>query len=187
VVEDRRKNGFPEYKLIRLAGEGHIRTWAESLKIGVTRWGGGAVPERFWQQFQFSSPYNWAEGRFRALIDGQLDVELTGVWFSRADVEGYFPKMFAERPEAPKMPKLMKSAKMKSVGGRKPSEAWPDWVAELVARIHEAGIPEGHGATGADRLIKEVADRLEQKGLEAPSRTTVQATVNAVLRRMRDL
>lgn len=70
-------------------------------------------------------------------------------------------------------------------GGRPRSNRWPNWVAELVLHLHENGFPAGEGANGQDALISAVESRLAQHGREAPSRTTVQETVRAVLVRYR--
>ena len=73
-----------------------------------------------------------------------------------------------------------------SVRGRRMSRLWPDWVAELVLHLHENGFPEGEGASGQDALIAAVEDKLAQRNREAPSRTTVQEAVRAVLVRYRE-
>jgi hypothetical protein len=70
-------------------------------------------------------------------------------------------------------------------GGRPMSASWPIWVAELVAVIHEQGVPLGDGVEGVDQLIAKVADQLAECGRDGPSRTTVQATVRSVLLRLR--
>jgi hypothetical protein len=66
------------------------------------------------------------------------------------------------------------------------SALWPVWVAELVTVIHEEGVPAGAGSKGVDVLISRVAERLAERGQETPTRSTVQDTVRAVLRRLRD-
>jgi len=71
-------------------------------------------------------------------------------------------------------------------GGRRMSNLWPNWVAELVLHLHESGFPDGDGASGQAALIAAVEDKLAQRGREAPSRTTVQATARAVLFRYRE-
>lgn len=65
------------------------------------------------------------------------------------------------------------------------SVLWPAWVAELAAFVHEEGISAGKGTEGADDLIVAVANRLAARGLEAPSRSTVQETARSVLLRLR--
>jgi hypothetical protein len=70
-------------------------------------------------------------------------------------------------------------------GGRRMSNLWPDWVAELVLHLHNNGFPDGDGAAGQDALIAAVEEQLIQRGREAPSRSTVQDTVRAVLVRYR--
>ena len=70
-------------------------------------------------------------------------------------------------------------------GGRPMAATWPLWVAELVALIHEQGIPPGDGADGVEQLIDDVADHLAKRSVEGPSRATVQATARAALVRLR--
>jgi hypothetical protein len=70
-------------------------------------------------------------------------------------------------------------------GGRRLSERWPDWVAELTFHIHENGYPDGSGSQGQQELIDGIADRLAKRGLDAPARATVQTTIQAVLDRHR--
>ena len=71
-------------------------------------------------------------------------------------------------------------------GGKPLSALWPDWVAELVAHIHDEGVPDGVGSAGQDALIGTIEERLAVRGLGAPGRSTVQSTARAVLRRLRD-
>jgi hypothetical protein len=66
------------------------------------------------------------------------------------------------------------------------SQLWPLWVAELTALVHEEGIPDGQDSEGVDSLIVKVADRLASRGLEGPSRATLQTTARTVLKRLRD-
>lgn len=70
-------------------------------------------------------------------------------------------------------------------GGRPMAEWWPDFVAELVAYVAEVGLPPGIGHQGQSEVIREVSGRMQARGKGEPSRSQVQETVNAVLRRMR--
>ena len=70
----------------------------------------------------------------------------------------------------------------KPKGGRPMSSLWPDWVAELTLYIEDTGLPEGIGYGGQSKVIAAIESRLMAKGLDAPTRTTVQETVRAVLR-----
>jgi hypothetical protein len=69
--------------------------------------------------------------------------------------------------------------------GRPLADWWPDFVAELVAYAISPGLPPGVGHKGQSQVIKEVSERLQERGKGEPSRTQIQDTVNAVLRRMR--
>jgi hypothetical protein len=65
------------------------------------------------------------------------------------------------------------------------SEQWRPWIAELVAEVHDHGVPEGVGSQGQEELIKRVADALAKRGIDGLGRSTVQPVVQAVLDRMR--
>jgi hypothetical protein len=69
--------------------------------------------------------------------------------------------------------------------GRRLSELWRPWVAELVAHIHANGFPGGVGSQGQEELIKAVEEAFAQRGEETLSRSTVQPVVQAVLDRLR--
>ena len=101
-----------------------------------------------------------------------------GITFHRDDIRQMVPSAFPESTLVIEEPK--------NAGGRSMSRLWPDWVAELAAYVHQTGVPVGAGTKGADALIEEIATRLQVRGLEAPSRSTVQETVNTVLRRLRE-
>lgn len=70
--------------------------------------------------------------------------------------------------------------------GRPKAASWPVWISEMVAFVYEDGIPPGIGTEGVDGFIASIAERLAVAGLEGPSRTTVQETARAVLKRLRD-
>lgn len=70
-------------------------------------------------------------------------------------------------------------------GGRPAANWWPDFAEELTVYIHENGIPEGQGHDGQSALIDAVFARMVEQGKPEPGRGTVQAVVNAVLRRIR--
>lgn len=186
IDEQGRSHRSMTYALFRLAAEGRVRTWAQSLKVGSTSWSGGEVPAIFWEQ-TLSATSSWREGRFEANIGGRFVVRLSGVWFLRADLEMHFPKLFRSSDQAQAWPPALEQVRKPRPGGRRPSEVWPEWVAELVAYIHENGYPDGEGTAGTDLLLAAIADRLAKRGMEAPSRSTLQPTARAVLLRLRAL
>jgi hypothetical protein len=106
-------------------------------------------------------------------------VRAYGVRFHRAGLEDMLPGAFATTASKTADPPTKESA------GRPMSPLWRDWIAELVAEVYENGFPAGSGGKGADELIRRVADGLAERGLEGPSRSTVQQTIGAVLRRGR--
>lgn len=126
---------------------------------------------------------NWQTGDFKVTVERDFsDVTLTvvGLQFDKAALTQSFTGM-AQTPA----PELFERTNGKR--GRPPSPAWPDWIAELVAYIHEHGFPAGEGSQGQEALITAIADRLAERGLESPSRATVQAAARSVLERLRSI
>lgn len=138
------------------------------------------VPAKFWwAEGDVALKQNWEVGDFSTWIDRRVQYQIFGVRFLREDLKRLVPARPAALAQQPPQAQ-------RHTGGRPMSELWPDWVAELVSYIHDHGIPPGSGSTGADDLISRVDDRLSEKGLDAPSRSTVLVTAKAVLRRLRD-
>ena len=149
-----------------------------------------AVPLWFWEGC-LDGPdaiLNWKSGRFagsgdvddnsyKAIISGlefQVGaiVELEGIEVTPGDGSAATPS--AEQPQG-----------RIATAGRKRSDQWQAWVAELVAHIHNQGIPEGIGSQGQEELIRTIADALAKRGEETLSRSTVQPVVQSVLDRLR--
>ena len=177
--------------LVRRAAAGHLRTWAPSYVVGETTWVNVELPALFWADFGTRAEQNWATGKFAFTVRKKFLVSAFGVVFHRGDLRDVFPKVFGvppvQRTPTPQLSARQPAAVVSppSKGGRKMSASWPDWVAELVAYVHENGIPEGQGAAGVDVVLKAVADRLAYRGLEGPARSTAQDAVRAVLLRLR--
>jgi len=119
---------------------------------------------------------NWESGDFEFCMKPKLLYRYFGVRFNRADIEAIVNDM---------APNLSQEEATRQNGGRPMSKLWPDWVAELVNYVHQNGIPPGLGAEKSDALIAALEARLSERGLDAPSRPTVQPTISAVLRRLR--
>lgn len=137
-----------------------------------------ATPEDAFSGIEYA---NWQTGDFKLTVERDFsDVTLTvvGLQFDKVALAQSFAGI--EQTPAPE-PFEQASARR----GRPPSPAWPDWIAELVAYIHEHGFPAGEGSQGQEALITAIADRLAVRGLESPSRATVQAAARAVLERLR--
>ena len=149
-----------------------------------------AVPDWAWEHCLSGEAaiLNWPADRFagEGVVDGETrKVKLSGLQF---DVESIVALERMGRNGSDKgsvSPQAEAAETSAKASGRKLSELWPDWVAELVNTIHYDGLPTGVGSQGQEELIKRVADALAARGLEAPARTTVQATVQAVLDRLR--
>lgn len=149
-----------------------------------------AVPQWFWEECLDGegAVLNWRIGRFagNGIVDGdEHKVILSGVEFqvgAIVELEG----TEAQRTHAlpPSDPTGTQDATIEK-RGRKLSAGWRTWVAELVAHVHDKGLPEGIGSQGQEELIKAVADALAARGEETLGRSTVQPVVQAVLDRLR--
>lgn len=73
----------------------------------------------------------------------------------------------------------------KSRGGRPTASWWGAFAEELAVYVHDQGVPSGSGTVGQSEIIEEICKRMAARGLEEPSRTSVQPVVNNVLRRVR--
>ena len=139
-----------------------------------------ANPDEFFSGIEYA---NWQTGDFKLTVERDFsDVTITvvGLQFDKAALTQSFSSIVqAPTPEPVE----------RAVGrrGRPPSPAWPEWIAELVAHIHERGFPAGEGSQGQEALITAIADRLAERGLESPSRATVQAAARSVLERLRSI
>ncbi len=161
------------------AHAGLIRARAELMLLASDSRENYDVPKQFWwAEGHEALTQNWETGDFETWIDKRFHMKAFGITFHRDDIRRMVPSAFSE---------TMASELPRNTGGRSMSQHWPEWVAELVAQVHEVGIPEGAGTKGSDALIDAIATRLAGRGLDAPSRSTVQDTVNAVLRRIRSL
>jgi len=152
-----------------------------------------SIPEWFWEQGidHRDSILDWQSGRFtgRAYIDGDdLKVRIEGVEFqvgAIVDLEA----MELRNRKACEEDLAANPGRTTTVGPsrdeRPLGKRWPVWIAELVCEIHERGFPEGIGSQGQEELITRVAEALAKRGVEGLGRTTVQATVQAVLDRHR--
>ena len=137
------------------------------------------VPREFWwAEGHDALEQNWEVGDFETWINKTVRFQVFGARFHRDDIERIVgsSQIGRIRPEP---------AANKESGGRPMSTLWPEWVAELAGLIHEEGVPAGSGTKGTEDLISTIANRLAERGLEAPARATVQETAKAVLRRIR--
>ena len=132
-------------------------------------------PGFWWAEGGAALGQYWELGDFETWFDSKVKYQVFGVKFHREDVGRMIPNGLGTEPKAQSIPKVS--------GGRPMSVLWPDWVAELAALVHEEGLPAS-GST--EQLISAVADRLADRGLEAPTRSTVQDAARAVLRRLKD-
>lgn len=166
--------------IAKRAHAGLLRARAELLVINDTQRHRDVdvAPRFWWAEGHEALEQNWEVGDFETWIDQKIKFQVFGVRFHRDDLRLMTPTAFSEEP-AP-------ASIARESGGRPMSALWPGWVAELAAVLHEEGVPPGAAASGADELIGRIADRLAARGMEGPTRSTVQETVKAVLRRMRE-
>jgi hypothetical protein len=159
------------------AHAGMVRARADLLVMEGSRRADHEVPKEFWwAEGHQALDQIWATGDFATWINKKYEIKAFGVRFHRDDIARMAPGAMLKTTEIEAVPRG---------GGRSMSKLWPEWVAELSVYIHVEGIPPGDGTAGADALIDEIEGRLQERGLSAPSRTTLQDTVGAVLRRLR--
>lgn len=157
------------------AGAGLIRARASRFFTDGRAFENSEIPAGFRSGVGAPSVHeDWATGDLESLIDDDLNTDSAfGVEFYRADIERI-------RGVASASARLVSDD-----AGRQRSDLWPEWIAELVALVHEIGVPEGHGSQGQAELIQAVEEALAKRGRRTLARTTVQSTVKAVLNRLR--
>ena len=125
---------------------------------------------------------NWSDGFFLTKYSASKKTNPKDPW---AKFHKYPTRMFAlgvhfHKPDVIKMLDLhanIISEKKPSNAGRKMSEKWPFWVAEVVLYHHENGLS---GLT-ATKLIDVISERSSIKGFSIPSANTVRPTVVKIL------
>ncbi len=163
-----------EIAIATRANAGLLRSNAALLIYKEERLKDQNIPYTFWWARGYEAlTQNWELGDFETWIDRKMRVQAFGVRFHRADLDEMLG--FASHAAKP-------TVATSEAGGRPMSTLWPEWVAELTMLIHDEGIPD---SPKVEELINRVADRLAKRDLDAPSRTTVQDTARAVLRRLR--
>lgn len=148
-----------------------------------------AIPDWVWEECLSKSDavLNWPANAFagEGTLDGdRVKVKVTGVEFevgAVVAVENLARSTAAAHPVDHALP----ASSAPGSRGRRLSEHWTPWVAELASIIHEHGIPPGAGSQGQEELIRKISDALATRGVEGPSRSTVQPVVQAVLDRLR--
>jgi hypothetical protein len=88
-------------------------------------------------------------------------------------------------PSADALNELIAPGARKPSSGRNKTDRWSPWIAELVAYVHDDGIPAGVGSQGQEEIIQAVNGRFLERGEETLARATVQPVVQAVLDRLR--
>jgi hypothetical protein len=165
---------YSRMTIAKRAHAGMVRTRAKLFIVGEGQFNDTELPPQFWwAEGGNAMEQNWETGDFA--ISRPQRARAFGVTFHIDGLREMIPSAFEEvQPAVEPSPRQ---------GGRKMSERWPQWVAELAAMIHEEGFPDG--SIGSDVVIRRIEERLADKGLEGPPRTTVQPTVRAVLSRLR--
>jgi len=184
-----------EETILERLAEGQICTIASLIRFQVpsdspfdppTEFRNQGAPNSFWKNWAWSRIFDrevdWITGDFRYDYNKQYDDydcwgKAFSVKFDRKCLPWIEDSMSGDKisPDKP----------LSAKRGRSLAEWWPDFVAELVAYTHNPGLPEGIGHQGQSQVINDIGERLAKHGKEEPSRTQVQETVNAVLRRMR--
>jgi hypothetical protein len=131
------------------AHAGLLRARADLFIVGEERRTDCEVPAKFWWATGHDAlTQNWETGDFETWVDRRFHLRAFGVRFLRDDLRKMIPGAFPAN-----VVHVAASEPPKSAGGRNMSALWPDWIAELVATIHDDGIPGGCGTEGADQLI----------------------------------
>jgi hypothetical protein len=78
---------------------------------------------------------------------------------------------------------LVKPQSGKDRPGRPMSKAWPEWVAELTSAVEDGDVK---GTMRQSDIQQVVADRLSKRGIVEPSKSTINRTLEAVVRRLRE-
>jgi hypothetical protein len=185
-------------QIIRLCRAGMIASrcaeirWRVEDRFGVNDYKetNAAIPDWFWVYCAMGpdSVLDWNSGNFagRGEIDGtSCAVSIRGAEFSIAGIVALEAMLASQAPEDDAAAAQRVGTGAPSGSGRPRSEKWTAWIAELVAYVHEEGVPGGSGTDGQDPIIAAVDARLIERGLEGPSRSTVQPVVRAVLQRLR--
>lgn len=147
-----------------------------------------AIPSWFWDRCSTGPDaiLNWNSGTLagRGRVEGKLHkVRIKGAEF---DVGGIIDLEVMLKSEGDSGvlsndEQGEQASKPGTASGRPRSEKWIDWTAELVAHLYFNGLPEGDGVEGQDALIAAVDERLMARGLDGPSRSTVQPIARATL------
>ena len=132
------------------------------------------IPSEFWWcEGRAGLKQDWHFGDFSTCVDGQI-YRAFGVKFCRDGIEKMGGVFLEGGPET------------RNRGGRRRSDDWQEFIAELCAYIHEVGISPGKGTAGTEKVIEDVTTRLMQRGIDRTvSRSTAQPVINAVLLRLR--
>lgn len=151
------------------------------------------VSGSFWASFAASKPvhkeWDWLAGDFEFKViaaDGRSGWGHNGRGAAIGlEVDAnHFPQFSWPLPNGEKDTQVVQATAQRG-GGRPAANWWPDFAEELAVYVHDNGIPEGQGHDGQSMLIDAVFARLVEQGKPEPGRGTVQAVVNAVLRRIR--
>ena len=145
----------------------------------------GVVLEKLGLEDCSDYEWNFGDNRFSTALcppeTSVRDKSYFEEWFSAWNIE---VRLAEDSPDALTLRPTHEPAAAPPVG-RPLAAWWPDFVAELVAYVVEAGLPLGIGHQGQTEVIRDVCARLQERGKEEPSRAQIQEAVNAVLRRMR--
>ena len=148
------------------------------------------VPDWFWEHCasQPETIFDWQSGKVsgRGVIDGDdYRVLIKGIQFEVSGIIDLEAMMLAELPPPDVSAEPNGKQGSENRGRRRDPVKWANWTAELVAYIHENGIPAGCDDDGQDQLIDAIDSRLMERGEDGLGRSTVQPIVRAVLLRLR--
>ena len=175
--------------ICRWAHGGLLRTRARLYRVNGAETLDCDLPKGFWwTEGEPALEQDWERGDF-SWTSGLQKATALGVQFAKVEAEdlGVQFKSVTSAVAGAVPPAATKVA-AENKGGRKQSEKWSEFVAELCAYFHEEGVPLGEGTEGAESVMEAVATRLMERGIgETLARSTTQPAVNAALKRLRAL
>lgn len=145
------------------------------------------IVHRFWWDGKVEVEH-WGAGFFELRSRHYQDraMRLSGLHFSLDDLTALGMEA-VEKNVMAKSGNASATNEKRGRGGRRPSNWWPHFAAELAVYVHENGIPLGTGSDGQGDVIAAIQKRMVENGHEGvPDRSSIQPVVQAVLDRLRN-
>lgn len=178
-----RAMGEPQKEAFVSAGVRLSRDHAGDLKPQSNLVGVQHIPVAFWESAtaEDRSKWSWSSGHFQVSarrahrstvpeeLAGKYHREYLNVELDRRDIASMILPRSADRDQV---------EKIKRRGGRPRNETWNEWVTYLALTAADGDV---QGKMTDSDLIKKIAERMAEDGLDELPRTTVQTAVAALL------